>query len=326
MKIAAITGSRADAGPLSKVLVLLGDNATHIKTEGLLGHESSLKAQLEQLKPDMVMLLGDRYETLVAASVSSLLGIPIAHIGGGEETEGAVDNAFRNAITKLAYWHFVANGIYAKRLIQMGEHPDRVFITGDPVADNLTDLFTKEECEEKIGIKLKSPVLLVTWHPETLGDGSVSPLIDALKEFPDATIVSSGSNEDIGNDGINESIASVSTIFKEAYGQKLYDSLMAHCDVVVGNSSSGVIQSCILGKPSVNIGDRQKGRLQANTIINSPCKSKSISRAILHGISSEYQPSDIFGISAKVSPLIVQILLNLKIPSSPQKPFYQIQP
>ena len=306
-KIAFISGSRADESPLSGVMQIvlprLGNNSLHIRSDGLFGHEKDFKEVLEEFKPDMAVLLGDRYETLVAASVAALLCIPIAHIHGGEETEGAVDNQFRHAITKLSYYHFCAHADYAKRIIQMGESPDRVFVTGAPGVDQYAvEPMTQKEIEAELGIRLIPPVALVCYHPETLGD------LHLECNFSGSTYIVSGANCDPGGEEINRIMKSlcngVNSVFRQSYGH-LWTSLMHHADVLIGNSSCFIIEGMTLGKKVINIGDRQKGRYED---------------ALRHFAADKYA----YGKPGEVGPRIANLLMTLPIPEKPRKAWHDI--
>lgn len=290
-RISVITGSRADASPLANVIRLLGDNCIHIETQGLYGHEQFIKESLAREKPNLVVLLGDRYETLVAATVAALLCIPICHIHGGEETEGAVDNAFRHAITKLAYYHFAIHEDYAKRIIQMGESPDRVFVTGAPGVDQYKDG----------KISNISDTALVCLHPETLGNNEkiISRTLEAISGLQ---CYVSSANEDIG-------VKEINTMWREKgiepQSFSNWPELMRKAGVLIGNSSCFIIEGMTLGKKVINIGDRQKGRYE---------------EALKHFAANKYA----YGVPGEVSPKIAELLLTLPIPDKPRKAFHNI--
>lgn len=256
---------------------------------------------LDSLNPDVVVLLGDRFEILAAAQVALILRIPIAHIHGGETSEGAYDEGIRHAITKLAQWHFVAAEPYRKRIIQMGESPDRVFNYGAPGLDQLQKLKLLDlyEIEASLHIRLESPLFLVTYHPETLsGVNGLIPmqeLLNALDFFPTATIIFTYPNADNGSRVIIDSIDKFIQRHPKnchafnSLGQLCYLSLMKQADIVIGNSSSGLIEAPYLNKAVINIGNRQKGRLKASCVIDSVEEKDSIIRAIKLALSSEFR-------------------------------------
>lgn len=245
-----------------------------------------------RLTPDIVVLLGDRFEILAAADAAAILDIPIAHLHGGETSEGALDELFRHAITKLAQLHFVAAEPYARRVVQMGEHPSRVFLVGALSADTIlhTPRPDRAEVERALGITLRRRVLLVTYHPETATGqdpaAAVAELAAALERQEDATIVVTGVNADPHGDAAAAGLAAFAAthpdrvVMRASLGQRLYLGAMALADAVVGNSSSGIIEAPILRVPTVNIGARQKGRLRTSSIIDCAAERGAIAAAI----------------------------------------------
>ncbi|MDI7218271.1 UDP-N-acetylglucosamine 2-epimerase [Leptospira santarosai] len=261
----------------------------------------SFAEAFENLKPDVLVLLGDRFELLAAAQAAMVARIPIAHISGGELTEGAFDEGIRHAITKLSHIHFVAAEIYRKRVIQMGEQPDSVFNFGDPGLDHLNkmDWVERGELSTELDIELKFPVFLVTYHPVTLEEKkpseAMSELLNALEKFPEATIIFTYPNADTGGrELIHQIDFFVSKRFKNSkafvsLGQKKYLSLMRLANVIIGNSSSGLTEAPALKKATVNIGDRQKGRLKADSVIDCIEKKEFIVEALKKALSVEHQ-------------------------------------
>ena len=256
---------------------------------------------LERLKPDTLVLLGDRFEILAAAQAATIAKIPIAHIHGGETTEGAFDEQIRHALTKFAQWHFVAAEPYRKRVIQLGEAPERVFNFGAPGLDHLQylDWLEKPALEKLLGIDLQAPVFLVTYHPVTLDKQSPSvamqELLLAFDSFPEATVILTYPNADTGGrvliEQINGWVRANQNRAKAfvSLGQQRYLSLMGVTDVIIGNSSSGLIEAPVLKKATVNLGDRQKGRLKAESVIDTPEQSGNIVAAIRQALSKEFQ-------------------------------------
>ncbi|MGK7873280.1 MAG: UDP-N-acetylglucosamine 2-epimerase [Xenococcaceae cyanobacterium] len=256
---------------------------------------------LERLKPDILVVLGDRFEILAAAQAAMVARIPIAHLHGGETTEGAFDESIRHAITKLSHWHFVAAEPYRKRVIQLGESPDRVFNIGSPGLDHLQymDWLDRPTLEQSLGIQLRSPLFLVTYHPVTLDKQSPSiamqELLVTLDRFPQATVIFTYPNADTGGRVLIEQIDQwVNTNQDRAkafvsLGQQRYLSLMRQADVIVGNSSSGLTEAPALKKATVNIGDRQKGRLKATSVIDAPEHSGDIIAALHQALSDEFK-------------------------------------
>ncbi|MDG2989569.1 UDP-N-acetylglucosamine 2-epimerase [Candidatus Synechococcus calcipolaris G9] len=293
---------------------------------------------LETLKPDILVLLGDRFEILAAAQAAMVARIPIAHLHGGELTEGAFDDSIRHAITKLAHWHFVAAEPYRHRVIQMGEPPDLVFNVGTPGLDHLEHLvwLSRHELETLLDMKLKSPLFLVTYHPVTLADQSpetsLNELLFALDAFPKATVVFTYPNADTAGRGLIQQIDQwviQNQPRSQAFvslGQQRYLSLMNQADVILGNSSSGITEAPALKKATVNIGDRQKGRLKATSVITVAEKCPDIITGIHHALSESFQRQlplveSWYG-SGHVSQQIKTILQSVNL--STRKSFYDI--
>ena len=253
------------------------------------------------LKPDLLVLLGDRFELLAAASAALVALIPIAHIHGGELTEGAYDDAIRHSITKMAHLHFTASEAYSSRVKQLGEQPTKVFCVGALGIDNIVrlPLLRKDEVEKYIGLSLKGKSLLVTWHPETLRPERTCEdfqnLLDVLRKYESINIIFTKSNADNEGRRINQMIDEFVSLFPDnvvAYtslGQLRYLSTLKYVSGVVGNSSSGIIEAPSLQKGTVNIGNRQLGRLRAKSVIDSQPDVTSIQNAIERLFSREFQ-------------------------------------
>ena len=257
----------------------------------------------DDIKPDLVVLLGDRYEILSAASAAMIARIPIAHLHGGETTEGAFDEAIRHSITKMAYWHFTAAEEYRNRVIQLGESPNRVFNVGGLGIENIKrlKLLSREEFEESISFKLNMHNLLVTYHSVTLENESAitqfQSLLNVIDTLDDTNIIFTKANSDTDGRIINEMIddyvenhQSKSTAFV-SLGQLRYLSALQYVDMVIGNSSSGISEVPSFKKTTVNIGDRQKGRLNATSIINCKPTEESIQEAFNKAFSEEFRAS-----------------------------------
>lgn len=251
-------------------------------------------------KPDLLVVLGDRYELIPVCSCALQFRIPIAHISGGEVTAGALDELYRHAITKMSHLHFPGCEAYRKRIIQMGEEPGRVFSYGDVGVENIRtmDVMGKKELEESIGFSLDRPYACVTFHPPTMeGAGAVSQvreLLEALEAFPDMKFILTRANADAGGRKINEIMESYAGKHENwkcfpSLGIRRYLSALKYCEMVIGNSSSGIVEAPCFHIPTVNIGNRQKGRLQAESIINCPPVRKEIISAIKRAKSREFQ-------------------------------------
>lgn len=254
-----------------------------------------------RLQPDIVVILGDRFEMLAAASAAFIQHVPIAHIHGGEVTEGALDEGFRHAITKLAHLHFTAAEPYRRRVIQMGEQPDRVFAVGAPGLDHLrrTSLLSRESLEQALDFSLRRLSFLVTFHPATLDTEDAATqcrsLLQALDAFPEASIVFTLPNADSGGRAIvpllEEYVAQHvgRCALYASLGQLRYLSLLRQVQVVIGNSSSGIIEAPSFGAATVNIGDRQRGRLRAASVIDCASTRDEIEAAIRRSLDASFQ-------------------------------------
>ena len=247
---------------------------------------------LERLKPDALVLLGDRFETLAIAAAAALLHIPIVHLHGGEQSEGALDNRFRHAISHLADWHLTATAKAADRLRQMGLPPERIHHVGALGVWNMRNLplLDRETLQGQLPIAIRKPLMLVTFHPET--DTGASPeqqvqaLIDALSQFSDSTQIITYANVDEGGERINRLWQAYAETHPDrvwltpSLGRLRYHSLLALADVVVGNSSSGILEAPSFGVPTVNIGKRQAGRERAESVVDVPAQTACIVEAI----------------------------------------------
>ncbi len=262
---------------------------------------SQIADAFTNLKPDLVVVLGDRYEILGATQAALILGIPIAHIHGGEVTTGAFDDSIRHAITKMSNLHFCAAEEYQRRLIQLGESPQTVFNVGALGIDVLLNLeqMTRDDLVSVVGVALGSPLLLVTVHPTTRNDMSipeeVEELLSALENFAESTIIFTGVNADPGHLQVNSAIKKfvaadpLRRVVHDSLGQKNYLNLMRVADVVIGNSSSGIIEAPVLHVPTVNIGTRQDGRLRADSIIDCKFERHEIRTAIETALSPAFK-------------------------------------
>jgi UDP-hydrolysing UDP-N-acetyl-D-glucosamine 2-epimerase len=256
-----------------------------------------------RLHPDIVVVLGDRFEILAAVQAALVARVPIAHLHGGETTEGAIDEAIRHCITKMAHLHFVAAEPYRRRVIQLGEEPARVWNVGAPGLEHVrrTPLLDRVALEESINFELGTPTFLVTYHPATLADRApadeAGELLRALDRYPSARVLFTKTNADTGGRAVNEMIDSYVAAHPDrtrAYtslGQQRYLSALSQADVVIGNSSSGVIEAPALGVPTVNIGPRQQGRLRATSVIDCAGEADGIAKAIERALSPEFRAS-----------------------------------
>lgn len=284
----------------AKVEMLLASDTPSAITKSLGLGVIGFADVFERLNPSLVVVLGDRFEILAAVQAAALARLPIAHIHGGETSEGAFDESIRHAITKFAHLHFVAAEAYRQRVVQLGEAPDHVFNVGAPGLDHLrrTPLLTTEELSASLDMPLNAPLFAVTYHPATLGalppEMALAQLTAALEEFPDASIVLTYPNADTGGRAlirqIDKFVAANQPRVKAfiSLGQVGYLSLLKAADVVIGNSSSGLIEAPAFRKPTVNLGDRQKGRLKAASIIDATENKSDIVAAIKLALSPAF--------------------------------------
>lgn len=251
----------------------------------------------DRLKPDILLILGDRYETFIAATCAMMMNIPIAHINGGESTEGAVDEQIRHAITKMAHIHFAGAEYYRERIVKMGEEEWRVFNVGQAGIENIMrmKLLDKSELKKELNVDLDKLTFLITYHPVTLEvddtEEQINNLLNAIKKF-DANYIFTYPNADFGSKIIIDKINEFVKKEKNAYifyslGQKRYISLLKNCDLVLGNSSSGIIETPVFRKPVVNIGNRQKGRLRCSNVIDCNYSAIDIENAINIALKDE---------------------------------------
>ncbi|MFC2097946.1 UDP-N-acetylglucosamine 2-epimerase [Bacteroidota bacterium] len=310
---------------------------SNVMAEAMKGFTSAFN----KLNPDILVLLGDRYEILSAASAGLILGIPIAHIHGGERTEGVFDEAIRHSVTKMSHLHFAATEEYRNRIIQLGEQPDRVFTVGGLGLENIhkLKLLEKKDIENELNIKFWKKNLLITYHPETYDPDNpgknITELLTALDELEETRLIFTMPNADPGhtiifdliNDYVNRNTRKASVF--TSLGQIRYLSVLRFVDAVVGNSSSGIIEAPSFKKGTINIGDRQKGRVAAESVINCLPDRKSILNAITKLYSKEFQnklgdvknPYD----SGNSSEKIIEVLKSYDLKNILKKKFYDIR-
>lgn len=294
---------------------------------------------LSELKPDILVLLGDRYEILVAAQVALIHRIPIAHIHGGEVTEGAFDDAIRHSVTKMSSLHFTSCEEYRHRVIQMGEHPSRVFDVGSLGVENIkaVPLMTKDELEASLDFKIDTQTILVTYHPVTLGGDpakDIREFLDALDQFKDLKVIFTMPNSDTGRDAI--ALAVENYVEKHSNSAKAYTSLglrrylstLQFVKAAVGNSSSGIIEVPSFGIPTLNIGDRQKGRLASKSVVNCGTSKDEVIAGLKLCLSEEMQKAAKTYENPYAKPdtanLIYQELKNVVLAGLNLKTFYDL--
>ncbi len=272
-----------------------------------------------RLKPELLIILGDRFEMLSAAQSALILQIPIAHIHGGECTFGAYDDAIRHSITKIATWHFTSTESHRKRVIQLGEHPDRVWNVGAMGIENILKLplLNKKEIFSELNLDLKKKLFLITFHPETNGNlTGIKELIRVIENFKDVNLVFTKSNADNGGRFINQLIEDFVKNNNNAHlfdslGQLRYLSTVKHAELVIGNSSSALIEAPYLHTPSVNIGNRQKGRECPNSVFNTDIQYTNIFQTIKNALEFNGSFEKLYG-EGNASLKIINVLKSLK--------------
>lgn len=297
---------------------------------------------LDRLKPDIMAVLGDRYEILAAVQAATIARIPVAHMHGGERTEGLIDEVIRHSITKMSLFHFTATEEYRMRVIQMGEQPERVFNVGAIGLDNINKLklLSLEELEKSIDFKFRKINFLVTYHPVTLShidpSEAVCELVHALENYKDVGIIFTQANSDTDGRIINEILNKYVEkntnymIMVNTLGQVRYLTAIKYVNVVIGNSSSGLIEAPAFRTPTVNIGDRQRGRIKGESVIDCDENVESIIKAIDKALSDSFRRKiktidSPYG-KENVSSKIVHILKNADIsPKKIMKNFYDVE-
>lgn len=332
-----LDGYKIDA----KVEMLLSSDTAEGITKsmglGMIGYADALK----RLSPDLLVILGDRYEMLSLASTALIFRVPIAHIHGGELTEGAYDDAIRHAITKMSALHFTSTEIYRQRVIQLGEQPERVFNVGAIGLDNFQSLklLTKGELEINLNITFQRFNYLVGFHPETLSNHSVEEqfdeLLQAIDKQSESLFIFTKANADTNGSIINRMMEAYvnghpeKSVLFDSLGSLRYLSVMKQVTAVIGNSSSGIIEAPSAFTATINIGDRQKGRIQSDSIINCKPDKKDICKAFEVVKNEEFREK----IERVINPYgkgttsmeIIKILKTFPIESLNYKVFYDIE-
>lgn len=329
-----------DAFPISRRVSILDES------DGAVGMaRGAARAALEftevfhDLTPDLVLVLGDRFEILGVVQAAFLLGLPVAHIHGGEVTVHAVDDSIRHAITKLSFFHFVSAAEYGHRVVQLGEAPERVFNVGAPGLDNIRKLtlLSRETLRTEIGFEVDENTLLVTYHPETLGGESIveiEHLFRALDAMPEFKILMTAPNVDAGGRELLKKYEDYCLVrptkakLVRSLGILRYLSAMKLAGAVVGNSSSGIIEAPFMRTPTVNIGGRQDGRIRAASVFDVPMEMKAIEFAVRAAVSSkargEFEKAlSPFG-DGHASERIFETLARAEWPKMKPKKFYDV--
>ena len=326
---------------IDKKIEILLSSDTSISVSKSIGLANiSFAEAYEELDPDIVVVLGDRYEILAATISAMIANIPIVHIHGGEITQGAFDDAIRHSITKMSHIHFVATKEYRKRVIQLGENPNRVFNIGGMGIENIKrlKLLSKKRLEKELNFKFAEKNILVTFHPVTLEQNSAkkqfSEILEALNELKDTNIIFTKANSDTDGRIINQMIDQFVLEKKNAIsfismGQLRYLSSLQFVDVVLGNSSSGLLEVPSFKKATINIGDRQKGRIKAKSVIDCNPNKQDILQAIEKVYSKDFQKllkniKNPYEQKKFPTKSIIKILKNIDLSNILKKEFYDI--
>jgi len=284
-----------------KVQMLLSSDTPNATTKSVGLATIGFADAYEDLQPDLIVVLGDRFEILAAVSAALFFKIPVAHLHGGEITEGAYDDSIRHAITKMSHLHFTSTEAYRQRVIQLGEQPDRVFYVGAIGVENIkrVPLMSQAELEDSIRFKLGEKSLLVTYHPVTLENHTAADqcqnLLEALDEFPEYKVIFTLPNSDTDGRVIIQLINEYVSLHSErcmaipSLGLQRYLSALKCVSAVVGNSSSGIIEVPSFGIPTLDIGNRQKGRIAAESVVHCGNDSRSIIEGMQQVLSDVFR-------------------------------------
>lgn len=303
---------------------------------------AGFQGALERLSPDILVLLGDRYEAFACAASATVCRIPVAHIHGGEATFGQYDEPFRHSITKMSHLHFTSAEAYRQRVIQLGEHPDRVWNVGGLGVEAIKSvkLVNRQVLSEDVGLDLDQPFILVTFHPVTLENVSAEEqfgeLVDVIIAEEGLNAIFTHANSDTQGNAVNAMISDVVARYPDRFvdhvslGQLRYLSVMRHAVAVVGNSSSGILEAPSMRVPTVDIGNRQKGRIQAQSVVHCEQSGDAIRDALRTALSDTFRET----VKTVVSPyegespstVIKEQLLKAELSGILKKEFYDLMP
>ena len=324
----------------AKIDMLVSGDTPASVTKSIAFGVSKFTDAFSLLVPDLVVILGDRFEALAAAQTAMMLSFPIAHIHGGEITEGSVDESIRHAITKMSHLHFVSTSEFEKRVVQMGELPSRVFVSGALGIDNIKNMspISRKACEKLLNFSLSDKNFLVTYHPVTIPtapDSGVDNLLLALEKYPEVNLIVTFPNADAGGRVIINKLKKFSdanperVLFVESLGHKRYLKTLQHMDCVIGNSSSGLIEAPSFNIPIINIGDRQKGRTRALAVIDCDDSADSIVQAIETSLSEEFKSMVEKSINpygqGNAAEIIIETLKKIDFDQLLRKPFLDVK-
>lgn len=304
-----------------KISIMSKANTDPIETGKIMARTvSKFSEYFAQSKPDVVLLLGDRFETFEIAAAATVCRIPIIHIAGGETTEGAVDEVFRHSITKMSYLHLASTEEYRRRIIQLGEDPKRVYNTGALGVENVLNVkcLSKKELSKELNFELDKPYGVVTFHPVTLENNSaiaqLNELLRVIHNHQEMKFIITKANADQSGEQINNELDMFvkdndNCIVVSSLGTLKYFSAIKYSEVVIGNSSSGIVEVPSFNKPTINIGDRQKGRIQAESVINCKPEEKDIERALRKALKYDRKVVNPYG-NGKTSDKMIKIIKN----------------
>ena len=324
-----------------KVEIILSSDTTVAISKSMGLAQISFAEIYDDLNPDIVLVLGDRYEIFSAVSAAMIARIPIAHLSGGETTEGVIDEAIRHSITKMSHLHFTATEKYKNRVIQLGENPSRVFNVGSMGIENIKrlKLLTKKEFEKSINFKLNKKNILVTFHPVTLENNTAEEqfqeLLYAIDELEDTNIIFTKANSDAGGRIINQMITKYvnKNIHKScsfnSLGQLRYLSALKYMDAIVGNSSSGIAEAPSFKIGTINMGDRQKGRIKADSVIDCLPNKASITKAFEKLYSKKFKSTlknvKNFSDNGCASKKVIKVLKSINLDNILKKIFFDLR-
>lgn len=320
-------------------MLLSADTATSIVKSmgvGMIGYADALS----RLQPDAIVILGDRYEMLSVATAAAVFKIPIMHLHGGEVTEGAYDEAFRHCISKMSHIHFTTSEEHKNRVLQLGENPEFVFNVGAVGIDNIMNLklLSKEALGEQLQVNWKKHIYQITYHPETLSDvsseASFKEILSALSTLEDTTLIFTKANADTDGRIINQMIDEYVAQHEDAYaftslGALRFLSLLSFADGIIGNSSSGLIEVPTFKIPTINIGDRQKGRMKSVTVLDTPIEKEAILNTIAYAKTDEFKAvlknsTNPYG-DGNATSKIMDILNNINFKNLGSKAFFDLK-
>jgi len=329
---------RADGLPIAAEIPSWVPGDTPVAVAHSIGRGVSGFAEaFSRLRPDVLLLMADRYEIFAAATAAVALGIPIAHLSGGEATEGLFDDQLRHAITKMAHLHFASMDLYRDRIIRMGESPSRVFTVGEPGLDHClrTALLDRDAASDAVGLDLRKSTAIVTFHPVTLEVEHtllyVSELVAALDRVPELQLVLSYPGADPGSRTIRDAFEAYvarrsGAVLHKSLGTLRYLSLLRHAQLMIGNSSSGIVEAPSFELPVLNIGSRQRGRVRAANVLDVQCRADEIVEGIQHLLDPSWREAlrgliNPYG-DGRASARIVRILTSCDLSALRYKPFY----